>query len=345
MTELEDVIIKTIENSKDGVVSDDISKILLVSEINDSLPFHKIELTDLNHLYVMMKDSDFPHIQYFNDTSFFSAYYYHDDDYPLGRNYYIKETNLFKQVNIYKFLKESGVDITMIHPDNIEHKLQLNNCRSRVSSYYKKIEKNNPFVELFKGRKKSTTTEEGIFLNSEGCLVCGNKESFMVTTTLISTEAKIIGFKLCFEHYLESNKYKSLYSYLFKTFNQTPTYEPLPLDQNDYFNSIIDSLPKILDTKILSIKNKTITMIRASKVKIVLRLDSVENYGYMIFSPTNKQLFRIDSADHHNLNWGPDHIHKLIYGKSIINPSFTAGLPSFDIKILKSLIEEVEKKL
>ena len=88
------------------------------------------------------------------------------------------------------------------------------------------------------------------------------------------------------------------------------------------------------------------TLVRPSGLKGIFRLDSPGNYAYMIFGSDDKEVARIDSADHHNVNYGPDHLHAdLTKKKGPIESSFTTGSPLIDTKKILELIELKEAEL
>ena len=85
------------------------------------------------------------------------------------------------------------------------------------------------------------------------------------------------------------------------------------------------------------------TMTRSSGIKIILRIDAMDNYGYMFFDSKGKQIARVDSANHHVLNYGPDHLHPdVLHDESNVVSSFTTGSPLLDAKLISKLITKIE---
>ena len=78
-----------------------------------------------------------------------------------------------------------------------------------------------------------------------------------------------------------------------------------------------------------------------------IRHQSPSNYAYIIMSPEGKQLSRVDSADHHKIPYGPDHVHSDLRKstKNVVETSFTYGHIGLDMKLLLKLIQEAEDKL
>jgi len=104
-------------------------------------------------------------------------------------------------------------------------------------------------------------------------------------------------------------------------------------------------LEKELECTIDKVLDNTITAFRkVSGFKIILRLDAINDYGYMIFNDKGKQLARFDSADHYDINYGPDHLHYDLKKKEEVISSFLSGIPEFDYKSILKVIQEYENK-
>lgn len=70
--------------------------VFLFNFLKDNTPFQAINIKKLSHFYLWLKSLTF-HIFYVEYGNFyFSAYYFYDANYPIGRNYYIKERDLSK---------------------------------------------------------------------------------------------------------------------------------------------------------------------------------------------------------------------------------------------------------
>ncbi|MDH8147515.1 hypothetical protein QIG09_25650, partial [Klebsiella pneumoniae] len=98
---------------------------------------------------------------------------------------------------------------------------------------------------------------------------------------------------------------------------------------------------------IMKVVGETVTARRQSGITVVIRHQSPSNYAHIIITPEGKQLSRVDSADHHKIPYGPDHVHSDLRKstKNIVETSFTYGHIGLDMKLLLKLIQEAEDKL
>lgn len=108
----------------------------------------------------------------------------------------------------------------------------------------------------------------------------------------------------------------------------------------------MDVLVNQLGCAISKVDGDTITAQRPSQVRLVMRVTDLKDYAYMIFDPAGKQRKRIDSAPHHKIEHGPDHLHEApTQKKHAIVPSYTYGFVPSDIKLVRKLVEELEAEL
>lgn len=344
---LKELINYILKKTHSGKSTDICVKSFLCNFIDDSKPFQAIKIESIDHLFTMMKDADFAHVYVENNFFYFSAYYFHDDRFPVGRNYFIKESDLMKVAKLFHFLQLKGLVLPMVSYLELHEKIKLNGFEDRIKRFKTRWKNEmSIFNELSKGRMESTTVESSIFINSTGCLLCGDKDYYTVTSTINVEKSFMIGFNLCKLHLKTAQNEDSFIEYLATISKQKLPFKSLPLDIKEHIALVVEWLPKELNCYIENINNNTITLIRSSGIKVILRLDSLTNYAYMIINLAGKEVARIDSANHHNINYGPDHIHlNLSKKKNVVVPSFTTGSPLLDIKKILKIIEQEEARI
>lgn len=328
-----------------GQSADRVAKSMLANVLNEKEPFHAIELRELNHLLVMMQGADKPHVFGQNSCFYVTAHYSFTPEYPIGRSYFVKTNDLFKLAKIYKFFSDNNIQLPIIPPAGLNELINEKGSAERIRAFLAKKRKQlAPFKGLFDGRKKSTTTQNAIYLNSPGCLKCGEITYAMMTSTFTGSEGVIIGFNVCQAHMDEAEEDKSLIDYLAKIFKQTSPFPIEYLDPVSHFKVVESWLPEALNAKIDKIKNNTITVIRESKFKVILRLDAPGDYAYVIKNPVDIEVARFDSANHHDVAYGPDHIHPYLPKNKSVYSSFTTGSPLVDIKAILNMLEKKERE-
>ena len=338
---IREIVEETLKDTGSGKSADICAKSILCNLIKDNEPFQAIELKSLDHLMLMMKESDFPHVYGEGGVFYFSAYYFHDERYPVGRNYFMQESDLLRIAKLHGCFKSNGLDLPIIPPNQLGKKIVQDSFEARIREFRdRQSQETEMFKGLFEGRSQSTTVEKSMFLNSPGCLVCGDNDFRMMSSTLSAAKGFMVGFNLCENHMEIAKSENSLLEYLAKLFKQPIPFQFVPLETKEHFELVLSWLPKELGCKVEKTDNSTMTLVRPSGLKGIFRLDSPGNYAYMIFGPNGKEVARIDSADHHNVNYGPDHLHvDLTKKKGPIESSFTTGSPLIDTKKILELIE------
>jgi hypothetical protein len=338
---IREIIEETLEDTGSGKSADIHAKSVLCHFIKDGEPFQAVELKEPEHLLLMMKDSTFPHICCDGGVFYFSAYYFHDERYPVGRNYFMQESNLLNMAKLKKYLSSCGVELTIILPCLLKERISQSKVESRVRDFRKRQSKETAlFKGLFEGRSKSTTVEKAMFLNSSGCLVCGDRNFQMMSSTLSAAKGFMVGFNLCDNHMDVAKSESCLIEYLANLFKQPSPVQFVPFEKSEHFDLVLSWLPRELGSRVEKTTINTMTLIRPSGMKVIVRLNSLENYAYMIFDKNGDEVARIDSADHHKVNYGPSHLHvDLTKKKSPIESSFTTGSPLVDVKKILELIE------
>ncbi len=338
---IREIVEETLRDLGSGKSADTCAKSVLCNLIKENEPFQAIELKSLEHLLLMMKESTFPHVYGEGGIFYFSAYYFHDDRYPVGRNYFIREADLLKIARLHAYFKSNGLALPIIRPDQLGKKISQDGFEARIREFRERQSRETEmFKGLFEGRSRSTSVEKSMFLNSPGCLVCGDNNFRMMSSTLSATKGFMVGFNLCDKHMEAAKSENSLLEYLAKLFKQPPPFQFVPLEAKEHFELVLSWLPKELGCKVEKTNANTMTLVRPSGLKGIFRLDSPGNYAYMIFGADGKEVARIDSANHHNVNYGPDHLHvDLTKKKGAIESSFTTGSPLIDTKKILELIE------
>ncbi|RPI79679.1 MAG: hypothetical protein EHM45_01995 [Desulfobacteraceae bacterium] len=83
---IREIVEQAIELTGSGRSADIAAKAVLINLLKDDAPFQAIELDDLRHLVVLMRDADRPHVYGENSTFYFTAHYLHSEDFPIGRS-------------------------------------------------------------------------------------------------------------------------------------------------------------------------------------------------------------------------------------------------------------------
>lgn len=343
---LNNIILNLIENilktNNSGHLADIGTKALLSNRLNDDEPFQAIELNNVQYLLQMMREADNTGIYIENNTFYFMAYYSHSNDYPVGRSYFIRVTNLFETTKLMQFFENNDIHLEIIPPLKFREITKEEDCRDRIKIYKKQKEIEVAHIRrLYEGRKHAGIIESAKFLDTSGCLICKNSDCFMMTSTM---ENDMLIFYLCQKHMDESTTYNSLIEYLAQYFNLPFSDNSKPLDTKSHLDLVISELPSKISAIIEKYDNNTITLKRKSNFKLILRLDSFINYAYIIKDPHGKEVARFDSANHHDINYGPDHLHlNPQKNKKLVHSSFTTGTPLNDINAILTILEKKEQ--
>lgn len=337
---------EAIASTGSGKSADLCAQTLLCNLIEDNVPFQAIELREISELAVMMKQADSAHIYGERAIFYFSALYKHNDRYPIARNYFIKVSNLIEVPQLKSNFAANGIKLPIISAHDFGLLLEEHNFKNRIKVFKERQKKETKiFKGLFEGRTGSTNVEKAMFLNTTGCLVCGNDKYQMVSSTISAQKGFMLGFNLCSRHIDIAKDENSLIEYLAKSYDQPSPIKVMPLGTEEHFNEVKNWLPEALGCELLKASNNTLTLIRPSGLKGIFRLDDLCDYAYMIIDSKGKEVARIDSANHHDVDYGPDHLHpNLRKNKKAVESSFTTGSPLIDTKKIIGLIEQYEAK-
>lgn len=311
-------------------------------------PFLGILLPNLKYLATMIKSSDMAGYYVSEGKCNLCAFYKHDDRFPIARAYYIQLSTPPEFLEGAKYLESVGLELNQLEDRMISEFIEPDDHEARVDSFFERIKsKSKIFEGLFDGRRKNTITESAMFLASDGCLVCGKKDDQLFSTTVAGNKGVLFGFHLCHEHAKECGQANSNLEYLSSVFGVAPPIRVSPMPRSEVVATASAMLVSELGCRIENTTSDTITATRIkSGFKLVCRLTSETDYGYMIFEPgREKDVARFDSARHHSVAYGPDHLHRnLKIKREKPESSFNTGYPLIDKVSLLAVLEEKEQE-
>ena len=330
-------------NGGDGKVADWFARSYI--EIGDTFakPFVPIKLDSLGDLRRMIEKSD-QHFSLIDGEFFrFCAYFHYDYLFPVGRLYYVETRDIFNFAKLSKTLELEGLRFLPNAHSDLDHLISIAGFEDRISSYRnKRLDFSNRFEPLFSGRVDSTMTKHCYFFKSDGCLVCGSEIGTMITSTLGGTEPILIGCFLCSVHYDQASRSKSFLHFISEICGGVFPYGHMELGVEELFRLSQNFLPEILDVTVEKIEGRELHMIRKSGVRVIFRLTAIDDYAYVVLDCQKKEVSRIDSSDHHEVAWGPDHVHWNPRKPKNVESSFTTGYPIFDSRIVIQMIKKAE---
>jgi len=311
-------------------------------------PFLGLELPNITYLEKMIESADLAGYYQYKDEFNICAFYKHDETFPISRSYYIKLKTLSDCEAVLQNFNKSGEILSRIDDVSIFMFTEQVGHEKRVDEFFSKVKhKSKVFKGLFEGRKKHTTTESGMFLSSDGCLVCGDESKQMINTTVSGDKGVLFGFNLCQVHAEECKSANSNIEYLSSVCDVESPVKMIEFSLEDRLKTVIKMLVDEFNCKIGKIDKDTITAYRNdTDFKLVFRLTTEMNYGYMIFQPDEEDdIARFDSANHHNVNYGPDHLHRDLKNENEnAESSFMTGYPVIDKKGFRKVLEEKERE-
>lgn len=235
---------------------------------------------------------------------------------------------------------------------------------SSLTENFQKWEKNMkeqfaPLVNIATGRIDNTKIEKVILLNRQpsGCVVCGEMATGYISTILMHDNAIFIIANTCDEHQELAKKNPSFLhflSILFQMGIDLPSINMQNKIDKKIINLICEEIEREIECKLVkSPYNEekdeyVLTFERTSGVKVILRLHTLMDYGYMVNKPNGKPFQRIDSApDHKDIKFFPDHLHGTIKKnkKPDVESSYTFGFPILDLPAIKKMVKKLELEL
>lgn len=321
--------------------------------LKEENPFISIRLDNKAYLLEMMKKADHTLIFIENSIFYISAIYNYTPTFPASRIYFIRTDNLMNVASLGTYFNSQSIELPPIDGQALSKIINDNEYSERYKKWKEFRDKNDKiFHDLLDGRLNNTRVEQGIWLSSNNnCVICNKHTNRMSTATVLGKDGIMLGMQLCEEHEDEAKNRSNLINFLAEKCGIPPlfTQDSEILNHNE-INLImaIETLKVDLECEIekIDLSKYTVTAKRESGYKIIVRQESLDNYAYMIIDSRGKEVSRIDSANHHNINYGPAHIHHDLHKskKNIVETSFTYGSTILDIKSIKKLIEKAENK-
>lgn len=283
--------------------------------------------------------------------------------FPIARVYNLPLPDILEFARIGRSFEERGIKMKPLSIEEFEGALGAEGYEARIAFYHGNFwSRSEGFQALMKGRLASTSLESGIVINSKGCLRCGS-EAALFTTTLGGTdgaEGLMIGFYLCPDHAKEACNDVSFYHHLCRVFGQPApaiagrvSFDFLADAAVEFLKNQLDCrIEKIVDRTIRKgkpgrpkekqeVAERTITSVRASGFKVIAKLQDDGTYAYMIQNAFGIEVAVVDNTDHHDVPFGPDHLHRSpVEDRKDVESSFTYGFPQMDARIIRRILNE-----
>lgn len=347
---LNDVITDCIKLKLSGTATDTFIQCYGGNILRKEKPVLAIEVSSKENLIWMMKGATNAHIYISSNTFHINALYEPTDRFPAARIYFMKSEDLFWVGHIGAYIEQHGIKLAPVNDASFSELIDDAGYAQRYKLWYEKRKADSSLFDgLLVGRLQNTTVDQGIWLSSGGrCLVCGEKTDRMATSTVWGKSGMMIGMQLCLTHEAESQKQSILLNYLSKHLGGIVMFSNMsPQTTEEMLEQTCEILKVNFKCTIVKVEGETVTARRQSGITVVIRHQSPSNYAYIILAPDGKQLSRVDSADHHKVPYGPDHVHFDLRKstKNVVEASFTYGNVGLDMKLLLKLIQEAEDKL
>ncbi|MGH8601250.1 MAG: toxin-antitoxin system TumE family protein [Gammaproteobacteria bacterium] len=205
-------------------------------------------------------------------------------------------------------------------------------------------------TDLADGRFENTTVSRSLILSGMGqCLACKTPAVASARTTIASAPGKgtLIQLPLCARHIEEAKEQPSVLRFLGTLFSLSidiPNFSRSESIPDQLISHLHAMVAEELGGTATSAENRErgwhLTVELSKGWYWLLRLNTLMDYSYMLFSPDEKkQVYRADSAPHHHdLPFFPDHEHsRPDRKKDVHSPSFLYGNPFFDFKRLRDV--------
>lgn len=321
--------------------------------LNPNIPFLAIPISSEDHLQKMLHEADYPHIYIENSIFHINALYERSEIFPAARIYYMNAKTFGELLAIQKILEKKNIilkKLPILNNKQFEERVDEKQYRKLYQNWKLKKDKDTSFLSsLFTGRERNNIVNQAVWLNSEECLICKSTAELIATTSIFQESGMLIGAKFCELHYKELSQTGGLMPYLKDKFKMPPhiLIDPPLASLDDIFIYNYTAIQEQLGCHLERNQGRVITGIRPSGVKVIFRLDALDDYAYNINLPNGQRFSRIDSSNHHAIDFGPDHIHRRLTHsqKNKVESSFTYGVPFADYKIILELIEAAEATL
>lgn len=260
--------------------------------------------------------------------------------FSVSRLYYIEN-----QSDSAKFLRGNGLNIETPSDKEFPLLIKERGWKERLEQHLDtRRERIKDYEKLHSRRIQNTTTNSTFVLNTKGCLICDEAAQVIASTTFAieGESAQLMAVRLCERHMEAARTEGSLVNYLAKSFELQigiKALDRLPKEVLEDGEAIMQSklAMVVFDRKTEDIKGKT-----QKGTILIYRYESELDYGYMINSSDHKPLARIDSANHHPVEVGPDHLHPDLRKKAQPVSSFTTGDLCLDWPFIQRLISQWE---
>lgn len=324
-------------------------KSMAVNVLKSEMPVVSIPMKNQHDLLRMMETADSTHIYIAGGVFHVNALYHFTDNFPAARIYYIKTQDLMALAAIGVFMQKQGISLPPMNDEQFSKLIDDQYYPNRYNDWHVRWKENSKlFKGLLDGRIDNTAVEQGIWLSSNGrCMFCESKTDRMSTATIIGKQGLMVGFQLCEQHEAEAKDHGTLLDYLSKKMGVPAPFfahAKVVIHGQETIDMTCEVLRNTLACVIEKIDGQTITAVRPSGFRLILRQDAMNDYAYNIQTPHKKPVSRIDSADHHVVTYGPDHVHRDLSKskKNQVEPSFTYGFAVADLKAIKKLLEDAE---
>lgn len=303
----------------------------------------------------LAKDSD----MFFENEGLLMAEFKPSEEYPFYRIYIYryKEQNALSIESFSSILKKK---IETKSSQELYYKYRDFELIEKYINWEKKLKQQlSSIVNMANGRIDNTSIEQIIVLHRQpsGCIVCGQKATGYISTILMNHQAIFIIASTCTEHQELAKKNPCFLHFLSNLFKIGIDLSSIKMNEKvdkNVIRLILDEIIRELNCNLL--KNKYIeskdefvlTFERKSGVRIILRLHTFMDYGYMINKPNGEHFQRIDSApDHKEIEFFPDHLHRTIRKgeKPNVESSYTFGLPILDLPAITKMVLKLEEEL
>ncbi|OLF54484.1 DUF6516 family protein [Pseudomonas chlororaphis] len=346
---LNDVIKDCIRLKLNGFATDTAIQSFGGNLLEEKRPALAIEVSTKEILLWMMQEATNVHIYISAGVFYMNALYESNERFPAARIYFMKTENLLLVGKIGVYIEQHGIKLSPVNDADFSILIDDAGYAQRYEAWRERWNTDaRSFDGLLGGRRENTAIDQGIWLSSDGrCLVCGVKTDRMATSTVWGESGMMVGFQLCLTHEAESQKQSTLLDYLAKHLGGTVMFSNTrPRTAEEALEQTCETLKLKLECTITKVEDRTVTARRPSGITVVVRQHSPSNYAYNILSPEGRQLSRVDSANHHKVPYGPDHVHSDLSKskKNIVEASFTYGDVGLDVKLLLKLIQEAESK-
>jgi hypothetical protein len=201
---------------------------------------------------------------------------------------------------------------------------------------------------LMAKRSEITGIDLCAHFKSSACFVCKDKADGLSTTTLVDAKSVMMVFSSCLPCRTKADSFPSWLHFLAET-KRIPI--PLPMIQQLTRKDAVDNAVSVLQNRMActvieaNLPRSVVHAKRSSGVKITVRLSAPDDYAYMVFDAQGNQRTRVDSAKHHHVAFGPDHIHRQVSkqdGQGSIEGAVTYGLLAADWRFVLAEIEKIE---